>query len=326
MKKLKNRLLNFIKVLKAKKWYQKLWFLIDIVIHIVFALLMFKYLIVRIIVFVFVAIILIWALWQNKRFDNATNGNGVIAGGRGSGKGMLLNKKINLDKNEKHFCNVSYNNKTELINIKDYIDSIKPITTFNFINNDIKTIQKNYKYEKTNVYWDDVAVYAPNYYDNELKRYYPSLSALLPINRHLYDAYMIITTQDFERPYKLLRELQTDFMVKAIKTSGWSGLFNYLPFIRYFVFTKYIYYENKNSATAGVLPFKAKGLLNESLKHGILTAGQSTKEVYQSQHGKIFYGWVSQMKRNVNYDTRIFHEKVFGNKDYKQIMPDSEIV
>lgn len=70
--------------------------------------------------------------------------------------------------------------------------------------------------------------------DNQLKKFYPSLSALLPINRHLYDAHMIITTQDINRPYKLLRELQTDFAIKAIKSHGFGWLWNAIPLLRLF--------------------------------------------------------------------------------------------
>lgn len=256
----------------------------------------------------------IYAFIKNKKFESHAVGNGIIFGGRGKGKGLLLNKRINTDKNKKHFCNIPYNDKTELIDIKEYIDSIIPNTTEHFINSNIQVVKKKQKFEKVNVYWDDVGVYAPNFMDSQLKKFYPSLSALLPINRHLYDAYMIITTQDINRPYKLLRELQTDFAIKAIKSHGFGWLWNAIPLLRFFSTTKYIYYENNKSAYDGLLPFKAKGVVNETLKHGLLTAGQATKEVYEAQYGKISYGRIFQLKKNINYDTRYFHQLVFNEK------------
>lgn len=262
----------------------------------------------------------IYCIYNNRIFENYVQGNGIIFGARGAGKGLLLNKRINTDrsKNGKPFCNVAYRN-CELINVKEYIDSILPNTTEHFIEGNVKVVKKNHKFEGRNVYWDDIAVYAPNYMDHTLKKMYPSLSALLPINRHLYDAYMIITVQDINRPYKMLRELQTDFAVKAVKTSGWGYIWSAIPFLNLITTTKYIYYENTDAAAYGLLPFRAKGLVNKSLRHALLTAGQATKEEYEAKFGKIFYGRIWQLKKNIGYDTRYFHEVVFG-------YPASEIV
>lgn len=285
-----------------------------------FALVSFLYPWVLILFFIFLLLLGFYIYYKNTQFTNQCVGNGIIFGGRGKGKGLLLNKRINTDKNEKHYCNVYYNKKTEIINIKEYIDSIVPNTTKHFINDEVQTIPKEEKYEKVNIYWDDVGVYAPNHMDNELKKLYPSLSALLPINRHLYDAHMIITTQDINRPYKLLRELQTDFSIKAVKTHGWGYFWNAIPVLRFFTTTKYIYYENINAANSGMLPFNSKAIINETLKHGYLTSGQATKETYEASNGLIRYGRIVQLKKNVCYDTRAFHQIVFGRSaDEKEL-------
>jgi len=244
-------------------------------------------------------------------------GNGIIAGGRGKGKGVLLNKIINKDKNKVHYCNVPYNKYTKVLNVKEYINSILPNTILNFINDDIKKIEKDYKFEGINVYWDDIAVYAPNHMDNELKKLYPSMSALLPINRHLYNAYMIITVQDINRPYKLLRELQTDFSVIVLKTHGFGYIWRSIPLLNMLVYTKAIWYENVNSAQQGILPFNAKAIVNETVKHGYLTSGQATKEQFKAMHGAIKYIRVFQRKSSLGYDTRYFHESLYGHKNYK---------
>jgi hypothetical protein len=302
---------QYIKDFKELDFLQKTIYFTILGMLLIFSLL---YPIILVILGIGLLLFGIYAFIKNKKFESQAVGNGIIFGGRGKGKGLLLNKRINTDRNNKHFCNIPYNKKTELIDIKEYIDSIIPNTTENFINNNIQVVKKVNKFEKVNVYWDDVGVYAPNFMDNQLKKFYPSLSALLPINRHLYDAHMIIITQDINRPYKLLRELQTDFAIKAISSHGFGWLWNAIPLIRFFSTTKYIYYENNNSAVNGLLPFHAKGVVNDTIKHGLLTAGQATKEVYEAQHGNIRYGRIFQLKKNINYDTRYFHQVVFNEK------------
>lgn len=302
---------QYIKDFKKLDLMQKVIYFIILGILLIFSVL---YPIILVVIAIALLLFGVYVFIVNKKFEAQAVGNGIIFGGRGKGKGLLLNKRINTDRNKKHFCNVPYNQKTDLIDIKEYIDSIKPNTTANFINNNVHIVKKVDKFEKVNIYWDDVGVYAPNFMDSDLKRFYPSLSALLPINRHLYDAYMIITTQDMNRPYKLLRELQTDFAVKAVSSNGFGWLWNSLPLLRFFSTTKYIYYENNISALNGLLPFQAKGVINETLKHGLLTAGQATKEVYEAQHGNIRHGRIFQLKKNINYDTRYFHEVVYNEK------------
>lgn len=290
-------------------WLQKLLHFSILVIVIVASVLQP---IILAIIGVFILLVGIYSFIKNRQFESQAIGNGIIFGGRGKGKGLLLNKRINTDRNKIHFTNIPYNKYSKVINIKEYIDSIKPNTTENFINNNIKIIKKQDKYEGVNIYWDDIGVYAPNYMDYELKKLYPSLSALLPINRHLYDAHMIITVQDIERPYKLLRELQTDFSIKAVSSNGWGYIWRAIPFLSLFSTTKYIYYENTKSAYSGKLPFNAKAIVNETVKHGLLTAGQATKETYNAENGVIKYGRIIQLKRNINYDTRYFHKVVYG--------------
>lgn len=301
---------NYFNYLKKLDILQKI---IHFTILILLIILIVMYPVSILIIGIGILIFALYCMRCNNVFDKYCVGNGIIFGARGSGKGLLLNKRINTDKSAggKPFCNVPYKN-VELINVKEYIDSIFPNTTEDFINNSVKIVEKKHKFEKRNVYWDDIAVYAPNYLDHQLKKLYPSLSALLPINRHLYDAYMIITVQDLNRPYKLLRELQTDFAIKAIKSNGWGYFWLAIPFLNMLSTTKYIYYENIDVAAYGFLPFRAKGAINKTLRHGYLTAGQATKEEFEAKYGKIFYGRIWQFKKNIGYDTRYFHEVVFG--------------
>lgn len=309
IKKIKNN--RYIKYLQSLDWFQRVLHFSIIIIVMglsIWSIWAFTGFIVALFIF------MIYATFSNSKFQKQAVGNGAIVGGRGKGKGLLLNKRINTDKNKKHFTNVPYNKHSMIFNIKEYIDSILPNTINDFIKGTVKHVNKVEKFESVNVYWDDVAVYAPNHMDSQLKQYYPSLSAILPINRHLYNAYMIITVQDVDRPYKLLRELQTDFVCEAIKSSGWGYIWQSIPILNMISTTKYIYYEKTKAASNGMLPFNAKAIVNETLKHGYLTSGQATKEQYEATNGKISYGRIWQLKKNIKYDTRYFHRVVFGSK------------
>lgn len=306
MKKLFNKIKNKI-VSRYKKTYNIIHDLLVVLIGVLTAF--YPWLILIYIIVILIALIV--SSTANNRFIKQATGNGIIYGGRGKGKGLLLNHRIRKDKSNP-FCNVKYGNAELLDNPAEYLNSITPNDTNNFINGDIKIIEKNKKFEKRNVYIDDVNLIMPNWSDSELKKKYKSMPPLLAINRHLYDNFMIITTQDIERPWKILRELQGDFSIRAIKTLGFGFIWNCIPILRYFAYTKYIYHELPKSA--GMLPFKAVGAVNEVAKHGYLTSGQATKEVYEASNGIIKYGFVLQLKKHIDYDTRWFHQVVFGSK------------
>lgn len=257
-----------------------------------------------------ILIIVVFILYRNSKIRKWTKGNGVIFGNRGSGKGLILNYLIRKDKT-KPYSNVPYGDKTENINVGEYFNVLYPNTLDSFINNDITIIDKTpyLKYEKRNIYLDDVNIYFPNWADNKLKKEYPCMAVLLSISRHLFDNNMVITTQSADRPYKILRELQTDYGIQC-KYSVWFN--KYIPFLRHFVFTKYIYYENIENK--GKLPFEGSNILGETGKGVYLTAGTATKKQYEAMNGKIRNGYLLQLKKKVNYDTRYFHEKVFGEK------------
>lgn len=310
LKPFKSVFLSFLEGIKELKAGQRIIYFSILFILAVLLALYFK---IAMIVIIVVGLILsIISLINNKRFLRDIDGNGIIFGGRGKGKGILLQKAINNQK--KAFSNVYYGKHTEIINIKEYIQSIGENTIHNTINNDIKLVKKIEKFEGINVYWDDVGVYAPNFMDHILKKYYPSLSLTLAINRHLYNANMIITSQDRERPYKILKELQTDFSIKALKSVGFGKLWNSVPILRNFIIVKYRYYEEPKTAEAGKLPFKAIGLVNEGVKHAYLTSGQATKETYEAENGKVYNGFIVMRKKKLFYDTRFFHEVFYGYK------------
>lgn len=309
MKKLKTKIKNFFKTRKSYHYVRYVLSAILIGLMIAYKILLIIFPLVLLVAFLVV-------MFSGMAFRKRATGNGIIYGGRGKGKGLLLNYLIRKDKT-KPYCNVQYGKSEFLPDISEYLNCVQPLTIDNFINNDFKVnkgtfIVKTDKFEKRNVYIDDINVYLPNWADSLLKKKYDSMPPMLAINRHLFDAYCIITTQDRERPYKILKELQSDFSIKAVHTFGWGWFWLCIPILHNFVYTKYIWHELPKSAD--MLPFQAKGLVNETLKHGYLTSGQATKEVYEATNGKIRYGFCLQLKRYLDYDTRAFHSIVYGKK------------
>lgn len=315
MKKMLNKIKELTK--KVINYYKYIPNLIRHLIILTIAILSVFYPIILLVVAIILIFAFLFIYFKNKQFLRYAVGNGIIYGGRGKGKGLMLNYRIRKD-NTKPYCNVPYANSELLEEPIEYLNSIQPLTIESFITGDIEPIKKLEKFEKRNIYLDDVNIYLPNWADSMLKKTYQSMPPMIAINRHLYDAFMIITTQDRERPYKLLKELQSDFSMRAVRVYGKdkgadkSHLWQCIPILNHFIAVKYIYHEVPKSQD--MLPFEAKGVVNETLKHGYLSSGQATKEVYEATHGKIFAGYVIQLKKHISYDTRYFHSVVYGTK------------
>lgn len=264
---------------------------------------------IYLILFLFISI---YIVGLNNRFLRDSSGNGIIYGGRGKGKGLLMQKKANYLK--QYFSNVPMGNNWLDFNFKEYIGSLGNNTIEKIINGEIDVVKKLDKFEGIPILFDDTNLYAPNFEDKLLKGIYPQMPLVLAVNRHLYAHYMIIAVQDPDRPYKVLRELQTDFSMKALGEHGFGKIWSSIPFLRNFVTVKYRFYEEIRARDEGVLPFKAVGVVNEGLKHGFLTAGQSTKEAHVAKYGKVYHGRVFMSKNRLYYDTRYFHKLFFGKK------------
>lgn len=303
-----NKIKNYFKSLKSYDYVRLSLWLIIIILCFIYGWLKWIFLIGLFIAMIFVS-------FSNSRLRKRARGNGIISGLRGAGKGLILNHLIYKDKTEP-YVNVPYHNKEIIKDVKEYLNSIYPLETTDFVNGGFKSVKKIDKFEGRNIYIDDVNIYMPNWEDALLKKLYPSTPPMLAINRHLYNAYMVVTTQDVQRPWKILRELQTDFIIEADKSYGFGYLWRCIPLLNSFAYTKYIYYERTQGV--GKLPFKAIGAINEGVKHGYLTSGQATKEIYEAENGKIRYGHLLQLKKHIDYDTRYFHELVYGYKAPKE--------
>lgn len=215
----------------------------------------------------------------------------IVFGAKGKGKDLLFQYVIK-NRKKPYLSNSYYGYGYNFVTIGDIC--IKPNTFENFIHNDISTIQKNNTMEGKDIYISDCGVYLPSQYDFLINKYYPSLSLDYALHRHLYNANIHCNTQNLERIYKGLRE-QADYYIKCNKCK---------KFLFFFVLD-ITTYEKYDSALSGLIPLK-NSIFNKFDKAFV--------KQYQALHGDIKNCKLFITKKSIKYDTRYFHEKVFGIK------------
>lgn len=290
------------------------WFIIVLSWAVIVALFV-AMLIVPFWIIIFPTLLLILKLiivFKHRQFNNLIEQNVIIHGGRGKGKGLLF--QFSILNQKKVLSNVPFGENTTILNPSLYFNSIKPNDTDNMINDKVSIVKKVEEWENVPYYLDDTAVYFPNYNDTQLKKIYPSMSLFIPIQRHLYDTYTVINVQDINRVYKILRELQTDGYIKALQTIGKGYIMQRLPYLRKRLIVKYRYHENLESAINNRLPFSKMGIINRSTDSLYTSSASAMKESYNGQNGEIKDGFIIIKRKDIKYDTRYFHEKLFGYK------------
>lgn len=261
---------------------------------------------------ILILIIKLIVFLNHRRLLSYAEGNTIVHGSRGAGKGLIFQYVAN--KQTEILSNVYFGPNTTLTSPKEYFESIKPNTSVLMVANMSVIVEKNEAWEKVPYFLDDTAIYFPNYLDSQLKKGYPSMSLFIPILRHLYDSWVIMNVQDIERSYKILRELQTDGYIKALRSNGKGYVWNRMPVLRKYMFVKWRYHEKLESAVNNVLPFNKLGIVNKTTERVFTTTASALKEMYDGQHGLINDGFVFIKRKHIHYDTRIFHEKLFGYK------------
>lgn len=251
------------------------------------------------------------------KFLRYVSANTIIHGGRRKGKGIMF--QYMALKVGSCLSNIDWGYNSTVVNPRDFFESIAPNTTIDMINGTNVVVEKNEFFEGKPYLLDDVSVYFPNYNDNLLKKLYPSMSLLLPIQGHIYASWTCINVQNIERSYKILRELQMDGYFKALGTIGFGYIWSRLPIVRKYVRTKYRYHEKIDSAIQNILPFSKLGLVNRTSDKLYTTTASAVKEQYDGTNGMIFDSAIWLKKKHIKYDTRIYHEEIFGYKAPNQL-------
>lgn len=234
----------------------------------------------------------------NRLKEWFSNSSVIVYGAKGKGKDILFQKVINLRK-KRYASNVDYGNDYLQTSISEL--TTDPNTYEDFINGNLKVIQKNKALEGVDYYLSDGGVYLPCQYDYLLHKKYPSLPIYYALSRHLYNQNIHINTQNLERIWKALRE-QADRYIKCKRVIK-------LPFI---MICNIRFYEKYDSARQNLLPLGSR-IMNKYSK--------ATMDQYEATNGLIKDGTYIILKRKIKYDTRIYHEKLFGIniKEWKEL-------
>ena len=258
--------------------------------------------------------------WLNYNYD--LRGYGVVFGGLGSGKTTISSL---LAKRKKLFSNVPYKHAKENdnplnesfigFNLKEYLDTIGKNNSKDALKGTFHKVDKEKKYEGSTVIYDDLALYLPNYMDSELKKMYPQIGVMFPIRRHLYNhPSFMMTIQDLDRIYKVARELQIDYYVKAVSVNSFA--WGFIPILGYFPKIEYIYYSNVDSARSGRLPYKEIAILDKAVSSLHVGAGRALEKVYNAENGvikrrKILYRDIKVRR----FNSRYFHDIIFNKEE-----------
>lgn len=248
------------------------------------------------VVFIILGILVIirLKLWFNaNKVTSAFKSNNVLVGGRkGKGKDALTAYVIHRRKSKKHYSNIPYNEKTELVKLEDI--SVSPNTYLDFIKGNVTQIEKRFD-EKTDFYISDAGIYLASQYDTRLDKEFPSLPIFYALSRHLGLHNVHANAQFLGRVWKKLREQADNFILcrKCVKV------------IPGYLFIKVYMYERLADAEDELKP----------LKQPLLSLfGKQDIKVENSRRGDIWCGWVMIPKRTLKYDTRYFHEVLYGEK------------
>ena len=253
--------------------------------------------IILIIGLIIVAIVLIVTIVRHlltkTRIKGAfENGNVIVSGRKGYGKDVLFNAVINWRKKTYH-SNLNYGGDYKPFDIKEL--EITPNTYNNFINGNIDKVKKDDTFEESDIYISDGGVYLPSQADYLLHKTYPSLPITYALNRHMFNNGIHVNAQRIERIWKALRE-QADYFVLMRKRPL------KLPFFLVLFTTEYDRYE---SAKKELQPMK-NTLLNKYSK--------AEKDLFTANNGFVKNGIIIVRKRSLHYDSRAFHEIIYGYK------------
>ena len=256
--------------------------------------------VVLIIVVIAIGLLILFSIflpWLNlynlkKIFNNQSV---IVFGRKGSGKDLLFQAIINTYKNG-YLSNQNYGGKYENINISEM--NVAPNTYETLLNNNITIVKKNDDFEKKDIFISDGGIYLPAQYDYLLNKFYKSMPLYFALSRQLYNQNIHINTQNIERIRKQLRE-QADYFIKVRRS---LRIFN----------TFYIFYTTYDKYSSAQQDLRQIGAL-KSNKYG-----KTTKAVYNASNGEIKNGYIKLKIKNIYYDTRAFHKKLFGY-DFKKM-------
>ena len=223
------------------------------------------------------------------------NKNSVIVyGKKGKGKDLLFQYVINKRKTD-YYANLDYGGKFHEIKIADM--KFGDNTFENILDNDFKKCKKEFK-EKTDFYISDAGSFLPSQYNSILDKKYKGLPLFYALTRHAYNSNIHVNTQYLGRVWNKIRE-QADLYIHA------RGVIKFIPFI---LIGKVTIYSKYQSALNEVEPLTKKANKYQKMDYAI----------FNSKNGYIKNKLYIIRKSKIYYNSRYFHEKLFGKKAPKE--------
>lgn len=258
----------------------------------------------NLIIILIIAAVIIGGIWlaltqhRNKAFilDKFINGNIIVAGKKGKGKDLFFNYVINA---RKAACrsNIQYNpaycKQTPLNYLELRKENGEQLKYTDFLNGKVEPVKKTLD-ECVDYYISDAGVLLPSQCHNELCKAYPSLPIIYGLSRHAARMNIHVNTQTLNRVWLHLREQSDGFFILR-KTTKIGGIF----------IQKMTYYDDYNRALQNLRPFHSNRLLSSK-------ENKALAENFRAQNGLIMDLFIIQRKSQVKYDTRDFHNTLYG--------------
>lgn len=219
--------------------------------------------------------------------------------------------------NPNYLSTISYGYGCRLVSVNEFrlfkdAEYKQEITHHDFVMGSDIFQKKNKSFEGKMLIIPEAQIYFPASMYQALVKKYPSFPIFVATSGHSYDMNIIVNSQVMGHVWDKIRD-QSDIYIRAIKTFPKKDTFikkyhDYIPFIRRKLFTTLIIYDKYESAEKQVLPFNPKlGIKDRSLI-------KAEKEKYRVENGSIKLLRTYINKEYIQYDTRHFHDVIFGYK------------
>ena len=235
---------------------------------------------------------------MNKRFILRAfeRGSVIVTGHKRRGKDMLFSYVVNR-RNKPCLSNMKYSAKTTIVDIKEL--NIEPNDYRKFIDGSIEHIKKREEWEGQDYYLGDGGIYLPSQHQADLVKQFPTLPLFYAISKQLYDMNIHANVQNLNRLWDKLRE-HADYYIDCRSCTKLFGRIFRL---------KCTFYDKYESALQRLEPFGVdRRLLGKDKRQLAL------KKQYESTNGTIKKMTIYFKIAKKHYDTREFHQIVFGER------------
>lgn len=223
-----------------------------------------------------------------------------VSGSKGSGKDVVIANVIARRK-KPYISNCDYKCKKSQYYPWEYAKlDVGGNTYLDFINGTLKPYEFPYP-DGTDIYLSDSGVYFPSQYDYDLDKRFKNFPIFLALSRQLGDCYVHTNSQDPERPWKKIREMQDYFLrLRWTKVIFGKICITYLT-----------EYDKRQACIENVRPCRIRVPWRD--KNAKMQA-RIYRDNFYNQHGKVKNHLFIYLHKS-KYDTRLFKEMLKNAKE-----------